>query len=502
MFSECKICGTMGAHGPKKVCVRCNTFAVAEQRLTPGGGAAYDAYLGQLQGLVDDGRGGLLTKRQQDQRNTSRSNAQYLKSRIDGLATTTATAPLARWQLQYGQLLAALMAEADPKSVFTRDVDQGELVGQSRSGSTASVVDRVPLGQGRIRTYGDLNRGGGAGSYVRFLSNTRPADDAADSAPLAVGKIGYSGITIIYDATALVRENAAPAHLLHNDQDSAGRVFGTSAPDADALARQSALSQRTLGAANPNYYKPVPPADLSDAFILDHAADSLRLLLQQVTLGQTAQQEYNEQILISGVSVASVKAILIHRPPVTPGRPPQLVAIPEEKIRKAQERADSKSAATRTRLGEVVRERQELEEELLALRRQLPQHTYQTGVNPRDGHRDRQRAIHARIDELVKEETQLRIRGDRSVEIPVVKATPRLAPLTDRVLRSKLPWEGDSLPDSLSQFAGKTGLDGVPIRFLFRHVNPAELRRAELPEVAHHVYQAGRARWEAQGNPA
>jgi hypothetical protein len=491
----------MGAH-PKNVCVRCNAFAVAEQRMTPGGGAAYDAYLGQLQGLVDDGRAGLLTKRQQDQRNTSRSNAQYLKSRIDALPATTATAALARWRGRYAQLLAALMAEADPKSVFTRDVDQGELVGQSKSGSTASVVDRVPLGQGRIRTYGDLNRGGGAGSYVRFLSNTRPAGDAADSAPLAVGKIGYSGITIIYDAAAVVQENAAPAHLLHNDQDSAGRVFGTSAPDADALARQSALSQRILGAANPNYYKPVPAADLSDAFILDHAAECLQSLLRHVTLGQTVQQEHNEQILISGASVASVKAILIHRPPVTPGRPPQLVAIPEEKIRKAQERADARSATDRTRLGEVIREREALEEELLALRQQLPQHTYQTGVNPRAGYGDRQRAIHARIGELAEEEKQLRIRGARSVEIPVVKATPRLAPLTDRVLRSKLPWEGDSLPDSLSQFDGKTGLGGVPIRFLFRHVNPAEIRRAELPEVAHHVYEAGRDRWNAQGNPA
>src|SRR5262249_30207625 len=73
---------------------------------------------------------------------------------------------------------------------------------------------------------------------------------------------------------------------------------------------------------------------------------------------------------------------------------------------------------------------------------------------------------------------------------------PRMEPRTDRIVRGHVAWENDEMPESLRQFENKFGFGGVPIQYLFRHVNPQDVRRAQLPALAGGIHADGSARWQ------
>lgn len=499
---QCKVC--MIRWSPLPICPQCQTEAIPEMLLRPSDETAYAQYIDALQALADRGRAGLLTPRQRGQLLAARSNAAFLERRLRYLeqehrsGNLRAREPVAlqRWQTSMNALIESLLAEAPPGSVFTRDIDQAELVGQSRFGATMSATYRIPRGIGRIRNAADFNRGGAVGTYVRFLSSrsrNRAAGAASQSAPLAIGSIGNSGITLVYDALSVVLHNAAPAHFFHNGQDSAGRIFGTAAIDPQALRRQSRISERVLGRANPTYWRAGPPGvptvPLGDDYILDTARTGLILLTLQVREGQTDREEYNEQVLLDGVPLTAIKAIFIHRPAVTPGRPPERQQVPEERVQRLRARLDTQRANASAALAEIREERAELERAVLELR--ATRQWRRSEVVTED-----LRSAHARISELVVEEARLgrAILVQRAVHTE--RWVPRMEPRTDRIVRGRAAWEDEGLPASLGALADKVGLDGVPIRFLVRHVNPQAVRREALPALAAEVHARGRVRWQ------
>lgn len=455
----------------------------------PGQDAAYRQYLLALEQAMAGGY--QITDKQRDQLDVDKSNAQYLANRLEALKSKqndpSLQVPLREWVTCMEQIHSAAQ-----NSVFTRDIDEGELKGQGVGGSTLDVVTRTKQGIGRIRTWKDLNRGGGAGSYVRFLSDKprkRESGEESGSKPLNFGSLASLGVTLIYDVKAVVGANSAPAGMAFNKQDSAGRIFGTNADTEDKLRQQSGESQRLLGESNPRYYKraavDIPEHELSDEAILQNAISGMHEMVRQASEGQTDKEEYNEAVLFTGASVEHVKAILIHRPPIGKGRPPEKVDIPPER----QERFQAKQ--TRFMQG-VQDDKSDVEVMLHSIRAEIAKLRGTSRSNPHA--LNRILALSELESELIQEQNKLLLIKPK--ETLTYKYYNRREVTTSRNIRNEGNWEDGSLPDELSQWRGKTGFGAVPIEYLFMHVDPAKFNREELPALAGVIWSLGKQRWE------
>ena len=439
--------------------------------------------------------GGELNERQQQQMNTYFSNAGFFLRVLQEMRRR----PIGsiRRGREWNDALTDFLANAGI-SVFTRDIDSGELENQPASGGTMSVVERMKRGFGRIRNYKDLNRGGGGGSYVRFVAERkRRVAGEGKSNTLNVGSLASAGVTVLYDAASVVRDNSAPAHMAFNKQDSAGRIFGTSGDTPEELRRNSRLSAEILSEANPDNQHPIlrpggAPA-LDEDYIMGNAIEGLREMTRQASLGQSVKEEYNETILFSGAKISSIKAVLIHMPMAPKGGPPARVNFTEQQIRRqrgrhdrAQQVKDDSLMANKLQIGEIDREVRRLKEESLVLSR---------GSN---AYNDRLR----RMIELEKEKTRL-IEGERDLrmkKVPEVKSFRFVSPKqvsTDVTLRSPYLYEKGQLPEKLQKWYDETGYGGVPMRYLFFHVNPNAVRREALPGLADRIWNTGYAKWQA-----
>jgi len=225
------------------------------------------------------------------------------------------------------------LAEDDKRgSVFTRDIDQGELTGLTYSKGLMSVNDRQLDRIGRVRKKADFNRGGGAGSYTRLVSNKRldvareASDDpdhydpsADDSlAPLGVGSIGNAGITLAFDAGKVVDDVEHPLDVFHNDMDSAGRVFGRPRANGRHTGKRS---ERTLGKMNPSYHgrdEGDPVEDFHPGRAIRGARNGHQRLAT-IAEEPSGDTDHNEQVWMKPPSLDHVKGVFIQqqldRPP-------------------------------------------------------------------------------------------------------------------------------------------------------------------------------------------
>jgi len=218
-------------------------------------------------------RGEELSEQDRNQLIAYRSNANYLSNRVKKAIKRSQykrrrnphgwTAQRINRDLEH---IRSLTSPENQGSLFTRDIDAGELTGLTYSRRLMSVNERQLDRIGRIRNMKDLNRGGGAGSYTRVISakrveaqrrarrNLRNYDPSKDPdlAPLGIGSIGNSGITLALDAAGVAGDVRNPLELFHNNQDSAGRIFGRKLPSGRRVGRGS---ERILGRMNPAYYR-------------------------------------------------------------------------------------------------------------------------------------------------------------------------------------------------------------------------------------------------------
>jgi Domain of unknown function (DUF4157) len=455
----------------------------------PQGGEAYQRYIAELR--TAKAAGHTLKPKQEDQLIVADSNAQFLLNKTKALKTPAGQDKVQGQVAQWDGLIAGLL-ESEGNHVFTRDIDTGELSGQGHSGGTMNVVERTQKGIGRIRTQGDLKRGGGAGSYVRFLADQprkREPDAAPASSALNVGSIGSLGITVIYDAKAVIQDNSDPAEMAYNPQDSAGRVFGTHEYLAKPPRSVAKRSERLLTAAREAEQTPepndhhVPPS--IDHDIMANAIEGMGIMLDQAREGQTDEEEYNEAILFSSAKVSCVKAILIHRPAVGKGGVPDRVPIPEEKQEKMKAREESKLelAARDIDILEALNLQNEREKKLLL-------GTSRTNPDAKA----RIKILDSEISKNLEELAQLRLKHKKPV--PAERFFKKREVTTSPALRSPGEWEGDSIPDEIKQWEHQTGHGGVPMRYLFDHINPAKVTREDLPTLADMIWRAGNHRWE------
>lgn len=442
--------------------------------------------------------GGELDERQKQQMDTYFSNAAFFLRILQGMRTRPEEVPQwDAWQAALAEFEANVCG-----SVFTRDIDGGELAGQPVSGGTMSVVERMKRGLGRIRNYKDLNRGGGAGSYVRFVAwNKRPVEGEGPSNPLNVGSLASAGITVLYDAASVVKDNSAPAHLAFNKQDSAGRIFETDIPVLDVqiqdqrrqrqirreVGRKSGLSAEILKRGNPDNQVPFTVRDdvpeLTEEYIMGNAIRGLAEMTRQASQGQSAREEYNETILFSGAKISNIKAVLIHRPLAPDGGVPVKKEFTKEQKQRQQRRREwilrmreDERLAVRMQIGEIDREVKRLREH-------------------------REPGSTERIIGLEGEKTAL-LRHDEEVrrkKIPEVRDfvfQPGRKVSTDLSVRSPFLFEKGQLPPLLGKWYDEKGYGGVPMKYLFYHVNPGSVKREDLPRLADAVWARGYAAWQ------
>jgi|GEM_PF-6253372 len=441
-----------------------------------------------------------LTKLGTDQLTAGTSNAAHLRRIIGSIpaaaqqAATVPGHPLPHLLDQWNATTAEFSAHAG-NSVFTRDVDQGELSGQPITGGTMNTVSRAAAGIGRIRTKADLNRGGGGASYVRFVADKArvPDEDGVrvGSKALNVGSIAASGVTMIYDPIAVMQHNSTPAAMAYNKQDSAGRVFGTSAATPEELRRQGKQSERLLGQSNPDYYKrefrPIPVRTLTPEEVIQNAIDGVGEMARQAREGQTDQQEYNEALAFNGASVGHVKSILIHKPAVTKGRPPVMTPISAEDQAKFT-RKEARRFPLRN-----ARERAELEQQQRELLEQQAAISQQPD-SPMKPHNLRE--IGRKLVGLTAALDRVKVKKPQTAMTE--KAVKHLEPSTSAAVRNPGSFDGGALPQEMSRWEGVAGHGGIPVRYMIRHVNPTNTTRQQLPELAAEVYAEAQQKHAAE----
>lgn len=423
--------------------------------------------------------GGSLTESQKKQRDAWFSNAGFFLRVLKEFRKKPPEG-MDEWE----EALRTLEGEMG-LSVFTRDIDEGELRGQPVSGGTMSVAERMKMGFGRIRNYKDLNRGGGGGSYVRFVAEKKAAGDG-ESNKLNVGSIASGGVTILYDGVSVVRDNSSPAHIAFNKQDSAGRIFETSADTPQELRQKGRLSQEILARKNPDYTFPfvqrndVP--ELTVAYIMENAMRGVKELTRQAKEGQKPKEEYNEAVLFSGAKINSIKAILIHTPVAATGRPPTEVAFKQDQIARQERRAEQQKTQKLQEIHDINEEIMEIDAAVQRIRG--------TG----------------QIDEVVRLEGVKTILLERKKQalrkkIPKViesRFVPKPQVSTERTIRSGVTWEGYQVPKALEKWLDCEGYGGVPMKYLFYRINPEKVRRERLPQLANDIWTRGYAAWKEE----
>lgn len=419
-----------------------------------------------------------LDKKQEAQLNTWFSNAKVFLDILKGFRTNPPTLT-SEWE----EALIAFEEEAG-SSVFTRDIDEGELKGQPVSGGTMSVVERMARGFGRIRNYKDLNRGGGAGTYVRFIAERKqPSAQASNS--LNAGSIASLGITVLYDAVSIVRDNIHPAHIAFNKQDSAGRIFGTMADSPENLRVKRRESEQVLSKANPNPMRPVRSKaqqavpDLTPDYIMHNALQGLTEMTRQAR-GQMPEEEYNEAILFSGAKLGSIKAVLIHKPSVSKGRPPENIVFSDAQRMRQLRRATRKRQQKDEKLRSIIEDIDSIDREVQSIlgKREI----------------ERLKQLEAEKSILIEEHNCCTL--ERIPQVRNSRFVNRKEVSTSTAVRSKLTWEDHNVPDNLKKWLDQNGYGGVPMKYLFTHVNPANVRREQLPELAQAIWTRGKAAWE------
>jgi hypothetical protein len=428
-----------------------------------------------------------LTKKQEEQLSVYTSNAGYFLDRVKALKASAEESNIPNRIEQWSRIMEAFQ-QLPRHPVFTRDIDAGELAAQGNRGTTLDVVTRIKEGIGHVRTFKDLNRGGGAGSYVRFISDKK--DDPENSEFLDTGSIAKSGVTIIYDAKSVIKDNSAPGGMVFNQQDSAGRIFGTNRKSEEELKRTSRRSEKILGRANPSYYlressPDIPLIPLRDEHIMNNAIKGMRIMLDQADK-QTAKEEYNEVVLFSNAKICNVKAILIHRPSSGKGSPPDCITIPKVQ----RERFEKKQDLEMKKNNEAVRNATILINKYEEEKKQLQGTSL---MNP---------AAKGRIVEL---DTMISKEIDNLCNLKLFRPKPVLTNrfvnkreiTTSRNLRNPGNWENYTIPAEIKQWEKQTGLGGVPIKYLITLVNPSQYTRAQLPDLADVIWKMGKQEWES-----
>lgn len=417
------------------------------------------------------------TELEKNRLNTWLSNANYFNLRLQYLKYFPLTTKKTEWE----EALNKLKTEVG-LSIFSRDIDAGELKAQPKSGGTMPTTLRMMHGYGRIRSYKDLNRGGGAGSYVRFISEKK-AQDGSESKPLNFGGLAGLGVTILYDSISVLEDNKDPAHIAFNKQDSAGRIFGTDAEDTEILKAMSRFSQTILNEANPNSKrKALLPGEASftDDYILQNAIMGINEMTKQAG-GQNPTQEYNEAILFSGAKLSSIKAILIHSG-IT-GRPPKEEKLISKQIVHKENKVSKLDQQYIFHIDHVEEEIKQINFEIRRLRGKS-----QTG---------RIIDLEKRKSELLAEKKELRFRQERNLkEVQHKKFVPHRQVTTSGTLRNRSAWGTRQLPDELKSWEKEKGYRGVPISYLFTHVNPKKISRDQLPNIASTIWAKGNAKWQ------
>jgi hypothetical protein len=407
-----------------------------------------------------------LTVQDQNQLLAYRSNANFLATRIRAATTSSAQKrhanPSGREAARVEASLAPLkatLANQDPaiqKSIFTRDIDAGELRGLTFSKRFMPVNERQLDRIGRIRNRADFNRGGGAGVYTRAISGRRltvaatqsaqnasgkqpakPYDPASDEtlAPLAVGSIGQSGITLALDAPGAVSDVEHPLELFHNQRDSSGRVFG-------------GRSERKLGRMNPKYYK--ASTDAPEPFSVKRATAAAvkgQSQLSEIFTNPTADTDHNEQIWTTPPSLSRVKAVVIQK---QLDRPPKLE-------KKTGEELSSEVAKRQRQTAKL----DEQEADILA--------RFKKGeIDHPQMVRERAKVMSARRKMGTKPEPYKVV--DRSARLP-------------KELRVPSFWADGRVPKGYEGLRQLQGTGGKSLDQLVVHVPPT-MKRATLPDVA------------------
>lgn len=440
-----------------------------------------------------------LTERETEQLNTFDSNAQLIRKFIQDMQNNPALdareweAALEQFRLNAGH------------SVFTRDINQGELIGQPKSGGTMPTTERIKRGYGSIRTYKDLNRGGGGGSYVRFVAEKKKDEPGKESNPLNTGSIAIkSGVTIIYDAVSIADDNRAPADMAFNRQDSAGRIFGTAASTQAELRRNSRLSRDILAMANPHYPFPVAPRSeippLAPEYVMENAVTGLREMTRQASEGQTPSEEYNEAILFSGAKLSSIKAILIHTPIAPTGHGPVRMEFSERQITRQQNKRQQMKDEIESEISRLNTRCREIDSSVREIRsrRDVPGEAEQIRTERRRRNTEEIRELEGEKSGILpkRDEQKRKLGSLPKVLSHVFVSRPEVS--TDTSVRSDFLFEKAQLPESLRSWYDQIGYGGVPIRYLFYHINPSSIRRRDLPILADEIWQKGYTKWKEQ----
>ncbi|HEU4884324.1 MAG TPA: hypothetical protein VFT45_18860 [Longimicrobium sp.] len=428
--------------------------------------AQFLARMAQVRGMRQ--RREPMADRDRNQLIAHESNANFLSTNVNaamaGSQARRAANPRGQESARLDRALEPMRALTQPGNagaLFTRDIDSGELVGLTHSRRMLSVNERQLDGIGRLRKMGDLNRGGGAGSYTRVISGARvdaareaSADPAGydpqrdpNLAQLGVGSIGNAGITLALDAAGAAADVRHPLELFHNNQDSAGRLFGRELANGRRVGRGS---ERILGRMNPSYYKrtaaspPVRPFNENRAVA---AAVAGQAQLRDIVEHPSAATDHNEQIWMKPPSLAHVKTVFIQK---QLDRPPRLDdKTPEELARDRQKRARAVQAVQTRKEGVRQQFRQGQIAHPEMVRHLAP--------------------LMSRERELAKPLPRQKV-VDQSARLP-------------RELRLPAYWQGGRAPRGYEALENLRGAGGKSFAELVLHVPPS-LKRAMLPQVA------------------
>ncbi|WP_141213264.1 hypothetical protein [Janthinobacterium sp. PC23-8] len=426
----------------------------------------FERHMGDLHRRQDGGEP--LMEQDRNQLAAFRSNANFLRQKVSGAILQSeqerGRLPFGRQAIRVNHALMpvkSLMRPENNGTIFTRDIDKGELTGLTHSKRPMSVIERQLDRIGRVRKMADFNRGGGAGTYTRAISGKRvdaerqakgnpPGYDPRrdpDLAPLGVGSIGNAGITLAFDAARVVQDMRHPLELFHNNQDSAGRIFGRELPTGRKVGRGS---ERLLGGMNPDYYRRTPSSPAPRAFSVERATQEAvrgHRKLQDLVEHPSGNTDHNEQVWIKAPDLRHVKTIFIQK---QLDRPPRLERKTPEELEKEHLRRQRGLAAVTAKNQEVLGQ----------YRRGDITHPEMVRERARSMSKERMLRAPVMRDKVV----------DQSARLP-------------RELRLPSYWSGGKPPQGYEGLEQIRGAGGKSFSELVLHV-PPDFKRAMLPQAA------------------
>ena len=178
---------------------------------------------------------------------------------------------------------------------------------------------------------------------------------------------------------------------------------------------------------------------------------------------------------------------MIHTPIAPGGRPPIKIEYTDRQKKQQQKRRLAYQHEKTNEQSEIQAQIHEIDTDLASLRGSS--RTDPTNV-------DLIKSLESEKTILIARWHELELELHRAPKVKKVAYRLPRTVSTSPPIRSPYLYEKGHLPPELWPWYNETGYKGVPIKYLFYHINPGSITRAKLPQLADEVWKKGQSKWQ------